>query len=433
MKRPGKAKRTDEAERMVETERLEEVKRTAGTERLNGAENPEKEGSSATKKADRPAGWRRLLKLKRLWLLLLLPAALLSLFAASRSQEIAEHVFARGIFVVLSWMMSHITSLLPFSLMEFGIVVLPFALLFLLVWFIVRLVRKKEDRAFRLAKAFLNAGCIVSAAAFLLIVGCSVNYYRYPVSQYLDLTVEPAAKEELYDLVRALAEETSRVREKLAQAGLEDENGVYALSMTKRGLGREAVKAFGRLAEEYPIFGGYCPQPKHIFFSRTMSRTELTGIFCPFTMEANVNIDVPHYSLGSTMCHELAHLKGFIREDEANYIAFLVCMASDSDELRYSGLMEALILAGNALYRKDADLYREACSLYSEGVSKDLGANREYWAQFENTVISNTAEKLNDTYLKANNQEDGVQSYGRMVDLLLAQYRRDGGESIQKR
>ena len=31
--------------------------------------------------------------------------------------------------------------------------------------------------------------------------------------------------------------------------------------------------------------------------------------------------------------------------------------------------------------------------------------------------------KTNDAYLKANNQKDGERIYGRMVDLLLAQYR----------
>ncbi len=365
----------------------------------------------------------RLLKLKRLWLLLLLPLAALSLFAASRSQEVAEHVFARGVFVGISWVMAHITSIFPFSLMELGILVLPFLLVFVLVRFIVRLVRDNKERGFRLAKAFINLLCVASIVVFLLFIGCSINYYRYPVAKYLELTVEPASKEELYALVSRLAQETSKVREQLAAH--EGEDGVYTLSVTERDLGKKAVKAFGKLAEKYPVFDGYYPQPKHIFFSREMSKTELTGIFCPFTMEANVNIDISDYSIASTMCHELAHLKGFIREDEANYISFLACMASDDLELRYSGLMEALILSGNALYRKDADLYFQVRATYHDGVSRDLAANSKYWAQFEDTVISNTAEKLNDTYLKANNQEDGVQSYGRMVDLLLAQYRKE--------
>lgn len=366
---------------------------------------------------------KRFLKLKRIWVLLLLPTALLFLFVASRSEEAAEHVFARGIFVGVSWVMSHITGLFPFSLMELGILVLPPLALFLLIFFIVRMVRCKEGRGFLLAKAFLNVGCIVSVVVFLLVLGCSINYYRYPVARYLGLTVEPAAKEELCGLVAKLAKEANEVREGLT--GFEDENGVYRLSMSKKQLGREAVDAFHELSAQYDIFGGYYPQPKRIHFSHLMSQTELTGIFCPFTMEANVNVDIPDYSIASTMCHELAHLKGFIREDEANYVSYLACQASQSPELRYSGLMEALILSGNALYAKDADLYYEVRGSYSDAVSRDLRANSEYWAEFKDKPVSNTAQKINDAYLKANHQEDGVQSYGRMVDLLLAQYRKD--------
>ena len=36
-------------------------------------------------------------------------------------------------------------------------------------------------------------------------------------------------------------------------------------------------------------------------------------------------------------------------------------------------------------------------------------------------------DTINDAYLKANDQFDGTQSYGRMVDLLLAEYRYNNG------
>jgi hypothetical protein len=35
---------------------------------------------------------------------------------------------------------------------------------------------------------------------------------------------------------------------------------------------------------------------------------------------------------------------------------------------------------------------------------------------------------MNDSYLKANSQQDGVKSYGRMVDLLLAEYKQANAE-----
>jgi hypothetical protein len=253
-----------------------------------------------------------------------------------------------------------------------------------------------------------------------------VNYHRYPVAVPLGLTVENSSVEELEGLFTELADKATELRTQLTT---ENENGVYILPYSERELGKEAKKAYEELAEVYPVFGGMYPAPKHVFFSRLMSYTEITGVFTPWTMEANVNIDISPYSIGSTMCHELAHLRGFMREDEANYVSYRACMASDSLDLQYSGTMLALIHTGNALYRQDAEkyfaIYREHIS---SAVSRDLVANNEYWDQFEKAVVGDTtvgeiADKVNDTYLKLNDQTDGTKSYGRVVDLLLAEYK----------
>ena len=112
-----------------------------------------------------------------------------------------------------------------------------------------------------------------------------------------------------------------------------------------------------------------------------------------------------------------------MREEEANFLSCLACRESDSLFVRYSGTILALIYCGNALAAQDMELYGKLWQQYDAGILRDFAANAEYWKQFENTVISNTADKVNDTYLKANEQEDGVKSYGRVVDLLLADYR----------
>ena len=151
-----------------------------------------------------------------------------------------------------------------------------------------------------------------------------------------------------------------------------------------------------------------------------MSYTEITGIFFPFTLEANVNTSIPDFAIPYTMCHELTHLRGFMREDEANFIAYLACVEYDDIEFQYCGTMLALIHASNALYEQDRILYDEVRTTYGEGVLQDFKANNTYWSKYEDTVISTVSNQMNDSYLKANNQKDGVQSYGRMVDLLLA-------------
>ena len=124
-----------------------------------------------------------------------------------------------------------------------------------------------------------------------------------------------------------------------------------------------------------------------------MSHTEITGIFIPFTMEANVNVHISDYSIPYTMFHEMAHQRGFMREDEANYIAYITGMSSDNDDLMYSSTMLALITSGNTLYRQDADLYFDIRSTYSDGVVRDIRANSDYWARYEDTVVSTVSKQ----------------------------------------
>ncbi len=101
----------------------------------------------------------------------------------------------------------------------------------------------------------------------------------------------------------------------------------------------------------------------------------------------------------------------------------MVGIKSGYVEFMYSSTMLALISSGNALYKQNSDMYFEIRSSYSEGVVKDIRAQIEYWTKYEDTVVSTVSNRINDTYLKANAQADGVKSYGRMVDLLLAMYR----------
>jgi len=235
------------------------------------------------------------------------------------------------------------------------------------------------------------------------------------------LTLQDSTKEELYEMCLHLAKEANELRGQITSL---DEQGIFALSGSKHETALKTRDAMKHLSEQYPILDGWNVAPKSVLLSKLMSHTEITGVFFPFTMEANVDVDIPDYSIPSTMCHELSHLTGFMREDEANYLAYLACVDSGDTELAYSGNMLALIHSGNVLYRSDPQLYRQLCNTYSDGVNLDFEADRAYWKRFENTVVSKVSDQINDTYLKANSQKDGVQSYGRMVDLLLAHWKK---------
>lgn len=365
---------------------------------------------------------KKLFAYKRVYLLLLLPISLLLILLAKKSSYFTEQIYVKHIYRWISAFVSSVTGIFPFSVAELLILILPLVLLVLTLRFFLSILLDKNNRGERWLKGLLNILCTVSVILFLFTCLGGLNYYRYTFSAYSKLVITDSTVEELYGLTENLMLNANTLRDQVSQT---DDQGVFRLSMSNTELAKEAEKAYKKLAKEYPVLGGVSAVPKPILLSRLMSQTQITGIFFPFTMEANVNVDIPDYSIPATMLHELAHLRGFMREDEANYIAYLAGMSSDHIELQYSSTMLALIIAGNALYDTSPNLYFEIRDQYSTGVINDIRSNSLYWQQYEDTVVSTMSNKINDTYLKVNAQSDGVQSYGRMLDLLLAKYRKE--------
>ncbi|WP_368315273.1 DUF3810 domain-containing protein, partial [Mediterraneibacter gnavus] len=194
------------------------------------------------------------------------------------------------------------------------------------------------------------------------------------------------------------------------------ENGELQLPEEIR---QEAVRSMQALGRQYPALQGYYPNPKPVLVSEILSYQKLMGIYAPFTIEANYNQDMPSYDFPFTMCHELSHLRGFMQEEEANFISFLACRESDMTEFQYSGTLSAWEYAMNALYRADPKVWQEVREGLSKAAEPDLRADDQFWSEYDGSVAE-VANMVNDTYLKANGQKQGVKSYGKMTDLLVA-------------
>ncbi|MBQ9699461.1 MAG: DUF3810 domain-containing protein [Lachnospiraceae bacterium] len=367
---------------------------------------------------------KEILKLKRCYILALLPVAFVIILICDANEWIAEYVFARVIYRICAIPIGLVTRWLPFSLAEIGLYLLIVAAIVVPVWFIVHMVKGKGRRGIIGLKAALNILCAVSVVVFSFVTLCGTNYYRYSFEKYLPYQREASDKEQLYQLCIHLA---GKVNEARANIESEDKQGVMALSYDSTyQFMREAEKVMDEFAKDYPAIQWSAGCAKPVLASHYMSYTDIVGIFIPFTMEANVNVDVVEYNTPSDTLHELAHLRGVMPEDEANYVAYLACVQSERPDFVYSGYMMAYIYATNQLYDEDVDKYMEVRDTLSDGVIRDLVANSLYWDQFETPVgdvISDVSTSVNDAYLQVNGQENGVKSYGMVVDLLLAEYK----------
>lgn len=269
-------------------------------------------------------------------------------------------------------------------------------------------------------KYILGFASFFSVIYFLFVLFCGINYYRYEFTHYSGLVIQESSKEELIELCELLIEDANEYREKLDT----DKGTAKLFDNNFHGTAERAANSMNRLSEEYKILKGNFPLPKPVRQSKVMSYLNTTGMFFPYTFEANVNVSVPPYQIPSVTLHELVHLRGFMREDEANFIAYLAGIKSGYDDFYYSSTMSALTYSMNALNSTDYDEFVRLYNLYSIDVRNDIEFSRSYWKQFD-TKVADAANKVNDTYLKANNQPEGVRSYGRMVDLLLAYYRQE--------
>lgn len=349
------------------------------------------------------------------WLAALLPAlAGTALYFISGSNKAFSTWYARNLYPVWVGILGRVNGWIPFSVNEIGIYLFLLLFVFFIVRDITRVIRRAVPRGW--LGRFLRVILACAGSLWLVfMLGMGINYNRATFAEEYGMDLSGGTKEDLYYLSEIMTEKANELIDQVQR----DADGIMQLSGDIRSLSVKAMKALG---ESYPTLAGFYPQPKPVFFSEFLSHEHITGIQSPYTSEAQYNRLITPYNLPHTVCHELGHLKGYAREDEANFIGFLACILADEADMRYSGYVLGYLYASNALYGADYDLWAKVRSKLEDIVSTDLAENSRYWAQFQTKLVE-IKEKQNDAQLKFNHQEDGVKSYGRVVDLMLAYYR----------
>lgn len=192
-----------------------------------------------------------------------------------------------------------------------------------------------------------------------------------------------------------------------------------------RHAGRTGQRAMEKLGQRYSRLSGHYPFPKPILNTWLLSVQQTTGVYSPFTVEANYNCDIAYYDIPFTICHELSHLRGYMQEEEANFIGVLATIGADDLYFNYSGYVSAWVYAGNALARIDSTAFATLYARINARTRQDMLYNNAYWKQFEGKPAE-AHEQLNDAYLKMQGQATGVLSYGHVTDLMLEYFAKNG-------
>jgi hypothetical protein len=328
----------------------------------------------------------------------------------------ASESYAMHMFPWISRPIAYLSSLVPVSLTEILVLFMAGSILLWLTWLIVRIVHSdhRQKLMFR-AVLILCVVFFVSSASFTLMHG--INYTRIPLEKSLQLDRKDWSEEELIEVTKWMQKQMNDTRSELS----EDEDGRMILSTTIIQALSDGYKGMDRAAAEFPELSGSTVRAKPVALSHYWSYTGITGMYFPFLGEANVNVDIPACGLPMTISHEISHTRGIAREQDANLAAFLACIYSERKDFQYSGYEFAFTYCLSDLKSANIDAYQSVLSEISDAVYRDWLQENEYWAQFEGPV-QETSTQINDSYLKANQQEDGVRSYSLVTNLIIDYY-----------
>ena len=368
---------------------------------------------------------------RRLYLLVLL-LVLLALAAnqlAARSSAFAN-AYSHYVYRVLSLGIDSVTGLLPFSVVE---LLLYATILFVLFDFVKQLRRAIRSGIARPLLHFLgHLFLLLSALLVLYVFLCGINYHRTSFSQEAGLSVTLDEHGTVYneaDLIALCDYLVTEINDTEAQL---DVSFIGQTTETPKAsaawlwhAGRTGQRAMEKLGQRYSRLSGHYPFPKPILNTWLLSVQQTTGVYSPFTVEANYNRDIAYYDIPFTICHELSHLRGYMQEEEANFIGLLATVGADDLYFNYSGFVSAWVYAGNALARIDNTAFATLYSRINARTRQDMLYNNAYWQQFEGKPAE-AHEQLNDAYLKLQGQTSGVRSYGHVTDLMLEYFAKNG-------
>ena len=149
------------------------------------------------------------------------------------------------------------------------------------------------------------------------------------------------------------------------------------------------------------------------------------GYYNPFTGEAQVNTQVPAFTVPFTACHEIGHQLGYASESEASFVGFLAIQSGNSTVFNYSAYFDLFAFANGELYMRDSLTAKQNMKLLDTLVRKDYAEYREYLKKYRNP-IEPLLTKIYGKYLQAHNQPKGIDSYDEVVAWIIAYYKKYG-------
>lgn len=314
------------------------------------------------------------------------------------SGEWLERNYSRGIYPVIAAVLVPVTGAVPFSLTALLLVLVPLGWL---VWSGVKL------RGRRVLE-WLRGSALLGLTVYLLFVTTwGANYGRTPIEAQIGLSSTAAGEGDLRRLVDTL-EQTVR-----QNAGADRD-----AAMARAALQASLIKTVREITGATPALPDW---PKLLPAGSLIRFGNASGVISPFTLEAHLDAALwEPYGLAIGV-HELAHIAGYAREADTDFVAAVAGLGADHPYARYA---VALKLWSDAARQLPQTTYTQRLQSLPKIARDDLDATLVPFRQHRLPAWVRSIQRgLYDRYLTSQGVSAGVGDYSRTTSLLIAAQR----------
>src|SRR5690554_4932956 len=314
--------------------------------------------------------------------------------------EFIEKYYSNGWYKLTSHLSRKILGAIGFSVGDiiYGIVI---------GYLIYRIIKFRKTITLKSSiLAILNG---ISIFYFLFHLLWGMNYYRVPLHEKMNLSYE-YSYETLLEFTDKMIEKSNALH--LQMTGNDSLKVVNPYS--NHEIYQKTKNGYDNLSLKYPEFTYKNHCVKNSLISVPLSYMGFGGYMNPFTGEAQVNALLPKYTFPTTALHEMSHQIGYASESEANFIGCLASVYSDDSYFKYSGTIFALRYCLRNIEKMNPGKVEELLSEINYGILLNFEESKQFWEHYQ-TPIERFFRFFYDNFLKANAQQEGLETYSKFV------------------
>ena len=312
-------------------------------------------------------------------------------------------MYARRAYPVIQANLTTISNQSPIALIDVGLVIL---IVILIATWVVSVRRAKKRRLRGIGNALVSTITIAAVIYLWFLFTWGLNYARPSLESRLPYDASRVTPQAVRALAEFAIEKANDTHDAAHAAGFPAIDAmpqplVNAIQEVERELGRPRTTVMAR--------------PRSSLLSPFFRASSVSGMCDPFFLETLLNPDLTGPERPIVLAHEWAHLSGYAPEDDASFVGLLAALRA-GPAAEYSAWLDLAFTAVNQLQPVTQKLVLENLAA---GPRRDQKAIYDRIVGARVALVDRAAWATYDQVLRSQGVEEGVQSYSRVVELVL--------------